>query len=106
MFSLSICMGSTVWALRFKTEESATLAYRTLVDGAGAVELKDDYGQTINLLTASISGVLFEDMKKSREAHIEQMLHNSSMQQEAQKRANSRPQSPSIVSPFKMGPGN
>lgn len=100
MFSLSICMGSVVWAFRYKDTDKADQAFETVRQATAIVTVTDEFGQTATFNAEKISGVMLEDMKKSREAHIEQMLHNSSMQQEAQKRANTRPQSPSIVSPF------
>lgn len=107
MFSLSIAIGNTVWAFRFKTAANAKLIFEALTKGGDAI-FEDDYGQRLSVKSANISGFMLEDMSLSREAHIAQMLHNAKIQAEAQHRAQidptMRPQNrgPAIVAPFQM----
>lgn len=105
MFSLSICFGNTVWAFRFKTEAKAKLAYELISNPViENLIIEDDFGQQACIKAASIHGFQIEDMTKTKEAHIAQLLHNSSVQQEATRRAQTQARSPSIVSPFPVMP--
>lgn len=106
MFNLSICFGNTVWMLRFKTEEKANAAYEAFKAPAGTVEVVDDFDQRVCMPSGALHGVMLEDMEKSGEAHIHQMLHNAQLQATAQQRAQTqgvgRRNGPPIIDPTRL----
>lgn len=88
MFSLTIAVGNTAWALMYKTEESAkagATALKTSPDSfvVGHVELMDDYGQTAYIPLPCL-GFILEDLAVSKGAHIERALQQARTHAEAQ----------------------
>jgi len=118
MFSMTIVFGASPmpWALLFRTQESfdnARTVYNTpsLTDFHGKIlELTDDYGQHIVVERSSIHGVMFEDMTKSKMAHIERGIHQMKTQVEANNLAKTDPtllaamrsqmNPPGVITPF------
>jgi len=118
MFCMTIVFGTSPvpWTLLFRTQESydsARTAYNTpaLTDFHGKkLELTDDYGQQIILDRSSIHGVMFEDMSKSKMAHIERGIHQMKVQVEANNLAKTDPMlvaamrsnmgQPGVITPF------
>lgn len=107
MFSLSIAMGSIQWRLMFKTEEAAKIVYDQLSSPVveNKLKLEDDFGQTANINTGYISGILLEDMDQSKLANVAIMLFNAEVQLLAQKQAQTNPafraanSGPAIINP-------
>lgn len=105
MFSLSIALGSGMWALLYRTEEKAreavqklgTLAQAPLAASGGSptmfgvgnhsVDLTDDFGQELTVMRSGLSGFILENMKLSKAAYCERVLHQQHIQIEAQKLA-------------------
>jgi hypothetical protein len=113
MYTLSIALGSTSWALLFKTKEAAELALDRIMFAKGGtvstVDFSDDFGQRIFVEGNSIHGCMLEDMDKTPLAHIERALWHARMQAQGQKLAQSdaslRQPGPAILSPG-MGMAN
>ena len=96
MFSITLVIGnsSIPWTLLFKNEESVAEANKTIkfmMTEGGYFEVSDDFGQTVRVADASVQGVMFEDLDKSKLAHIAFSLHRSRMQVETQKAAEADP---------------
>jgi hypothetical protein len=109
MHSITVIIGSLAFALIFKTKESAAKACTTLGERIGEyLVIEDDYGQKIDARFDMIAGFIFEDMEKSKLAHVERALHQQRTQNLAQKTAETDPSlrmarnmnGPAIVSPF------
>lgn len=107
MFCLTVAVGNIPWALMFKTEESANVAFIALdTFTTDAVRVTDDFGQTLVVRDSALQGMMLEDMDKSKLAHIERALHHARMQQEGQKLAAADAQlragqhGPSIIAPM------
>jgi len=116
MFSITLVIGnsSIPWTLLFKTEESfavAETAVKNVMDNGGSFRVSDDFGQTVQAGDSIIQGVMFEDLDKSKLAHVAFSLHRSRMQVETQKAAEADPalrqarlmQGPSMISPMGNG---
>lgn len=87
MFSLTIAVGNTAWALMYKTEEAARTASVVLKSapeafGASAAELFDDYGQMVYIPLPCL-GFILEDLSVSKGAHIERALQQARTHAEA-----------------------
>ena len=96
MFSITLVIGnsSIPWTLLFKTEESfapAKKAVQSIMSEGGGCIIEDDFGQTVQAGDSIIQGVMFEDLDKSKLAHIAFSLHRSRMQVETQKAAETDP---------------
>jgi hypothetical protein len=110
MWCVTVAVENIPWALMFKTEEKARAAQTHLkesfINGDMTISIVDDYGQEITTAGNAISGWNFEDMDKSKLAHIERALHHARMQQEGQKLAQADAvlrqgqHGPSIISPM------
>ena len=99
MHSLTINFGTTVWQLMFKSEEAAQVAFDVLADAGSIgstdaynpitqqVRLDDDFGQKLVLTRTAIHGYTLENMEESALAHIERALHQTRMQNKAQRMA-------------------
>lgn len=115
MFSLSVALdGPVIWALMFKTKESAEKAWSDLVKPTEApgIELKDDFGQKVVITFPRFAGAVLEDLSLTRLAHIERYLHEARTRAKAQQDAHADPvlrtaamaQGPSMISPMGNGP--
>lgn len=116
MFSITLVVGnsSVPWTLLFKNEESfavAETAVKTVISDGGLFRITDDYGQTVQASDSLIQGVMFEDLDKSKLAHIAFALHRQRIQIDAQKAAEADPairqarmsQGPQVISPMGNG---
>ena len=116
MFSLTIAVGNTAWALMYKTEEAAKASTAALKQsvadsfGASAVELIDDYGQTA-YIPLPCQGFVLEDLTVSKSAHIERALQQARTHAEAQTAWQNDPaaraaaRGPSVLAPGMMTNG-
>jgi hypothetical protein len=111
MFSITVVVGnsSVPWTLLFKTEDAAQAALNTVEASVGS-RITDDFGQTVSFGAGDIRGSMFEDLDKSKLAHIAFALHRARMQVEMQKASESDPAlraarmvgGPGVITP--MGP--
>ncbi len=109
MFQITLTFGptGTQWALVFQTEEKARAAWlHASLGNSEYLSLEDDFGQTVSLTRASISGSMLESLEKSQIAHIEIMLHRTRLQAKAQQLASADPslrtmaRGPAVMTPF------
>jgi hypothetical protein len=109
MFCINVALGSTSWRLLFKEAERAEKAFAILVDLNGSIQIiEDDFGQRLSAKSASINGVMFEDLDQTKQAHIAMALHQARTQQDAQAAAQADPalsrgtrqQGPAIITPM------
>lgn len=93
MYAVNIALGTTVWRLLFKTEESATKNFNYLATDVGPdLRVEDDFGQIFILgHQSAVMGLMFEDLDQSKLANIELFLHQQRVQVAAQKAAQSDP---------------
>jgi hypothetical protein len=95
MFSLTIAVGNTAWALMYKTEGSAQDALAVLEGALPAsissgfaqlpyAKISDDFGQVVSLNASSMHGFILEDLTVSKGAHIERALQQARTHAEAQ----------------------
>ena len=88
MWCVTVAVGNIPWALMFKTKEGAERTFHDLTNNSLMdYRADDDYGQTLIVKPHALSGVMCEDMDKSKLAHIERALHHARMQHEGQKLA-------------------
>ena len=115
MFSMTIVFGASPapWMLLFKTQEAindAIVAFKNPATfDSKDFDITDDYGQHVSIRRDSIHGVMFEDLIKSRIAHIERGLHQMRVQVEANNIAKADPslmaalrsaqQTPGVITP-------
>ena len=110
MFCISLKFNNepSMWTLLYNDEAKAKTEWVVYCDATmdTPVHLSDDFGQAVVVNRSSISGAMFEDMDKSKLAHIERALHHARMQQEGQKLAAADAQlragqhGPSIIAPM------
>jgi len=113
MHSLTIVFGqnhSVVWTMMFSDAERAEKARGDFMDSTSIypVDITDDFGQRVNLLTKDVIAVMLEDLSLSKLAHVERAIHHAHIQSDAQQRAESDPklriarsmQGPSMFSPM------
>jgi len=116
MFCMTIVFGASPvpWTLLFKTQEAFNDAIIALKSPATFdskdFDLTDDYGQHVCIKREAIQGIMFEDMTKSKLAHIERGMHQMRVQIEADNLAKADPSvmaymrsrqgGPSVISPF------
>jgi hypothetical protein len=95
--------------MMFRTEKSALDARNALTIAQGSIDLCDDFGQELHLNVHAIGGWMFEDLNKTKMAFVERTLHQTRIQMEAQKAAESDPgiatamrmrHQPSVITPF------
>lgn len=94
MFSLTIYFGpaATMWTLMWRDEETARAAFTHAQNREpNSLILTDEFGQCCDIERADIRGVMFEDMEKSKLAHIERALYQSRMQAKAAEMAQNDP---------------
>lgn len=109
MFRLNIAMNGVQWPLLFKEEEKAKENWMlvTAFKPEQCVSIEDDFGQQFAAPCINISGVMLEDLDKTRQAHIELSLHHARMQSAAQAAAKADPAlrqamfsgSPAVINP-------
>jgi|SRR5215469_8341762 len=116
MFCMTIVFGASPvpWTLLFKTQEAFNDAIITFKNPptfeTKDFDITDDYGQHISVKRDAIQGVMFEDLNKSRAAHIERGLHQMRVQVDANNQAKADPTlmaamrmqqaSPGVITPF------
>jgi len=117
MFCMTIVFGASAvpWTLLFKTQEAFNEAVISFKNppafDSKDFDITDDYGQHVSLKRDAIHGVMFEDMTKSRLAHIERGLHHTRTQIEANNMGKADPSissymrmmqggSPPVIQPF------
>jgi hypothetical protein len=118
MYSISVALGNTVWALLFKQRQTADNVWTTLSANpdpllSPRITVEDDFSQRLEIFRKQIGGLLFEDLDISRLAHIERSLHQARTQVKAQQMAEADPiirsgaqrSSPAILSPMMRGNG-
>ena len=114
MFALNIALGNNAaWRLLFRDGEEAKAIFEKISkrSNQGTHTVEDDFGQTFSAPAKSISGVLFEDLEKTRLAHVEMHLHQKRTEALAIKMAQSDPglrasagmQSPRMLDPTLNG---
>lgn len=89
MFSLTIVFGPSPvpWVLLFRSEEAMVDAHIKLEQGTLT---EDSFGQKVHIKnTATIHGIMMEDMDQSALAHVEQSLHRARTQAKANTMARS-----------------
>lgn len=92
MHSLSVALGPVVWRLIFNTQEKAEAAKTRFAFVTGdVISLTDDYGQEIRVISDSVTGVMLEDLDRSKLAYVAMALHQARSQAEAQKMAATDP---------------
>jgi hypothetical protein len=119
MFSMTIVFGAAPvpWTLLFKTQQAFNEAIINLKNPStfenATLDITDDYGQHICISRSAIQGVMFEDMSKSKLAHIERGLHQMRAQIDADNMVRADPalseilrrqrmaqQQPGVITPF------
>lgn len=117
MFLITVIVGPAQWALMFRTPESTEVAKQALQtatqNAAVGIMISDDFGQHLDVKSASIHGFLVEDLEKTKLAHVERSLHAGRTQALAQKACEADPairaalsaRGPAILSPVGF-PGN
>jgi len=116
MYSITIVFGASPvpWTLMFKTQEAFNDAIVNFQNPATLdsknLNLVDDYGQHVSIRRDSIHGAMFEDMTKSKLAHIERGLHQMRTQIEANNMGKADPSisafmrsqmgQPGVITPF------
>ena len=116
MFAMTIVFGASPvpWTLLFRTQEAFNEAIINFKNPATFeskdFDITDDYGQHISVKRDAVQGVMFEDMSKSKLAHIERGLHQMRVQVDANNQARSDPMlmaamrssqaSPGVITPF------
>jgi len=112
MFIINVALGNTSWRLLFKEEEKARSAFSFISSEPydTHVKIEDDFGQTFAGNISGIYGVMFEDMDKTKMAHVEMALHQARTQGLATKMAQHDPalkaqsgMSPSVLNPMGNG---
>lgn len=119
MYSLTIHFGpnAMVWALLYKEEEKASVAYNAYVDHkvqraeGGLLIGSDDYGQIFAIPMDDINGMLLEDLEAGEEARILRGLAQMRAQVKADARAKTDPmivaalrnRGPAVMTPFSNG---
>ena len=110
MHSLSVALGPVVWRLVFNTAEKAEAACAEIAkrnEGFVEVGVTDDYGQTIHVNVGNVTGLMLEDLDRSKLAYVAMALHQTRSQMEAQKAARNDPalraaslqQGPAVIAP-------
>ncbi len=89
MHSLSVALGPVVWRLVFNTKEEAENAFTHFSEAN--VDVVDDYGQRIATRSADVTGLMLEDLDRSKLAYVAMALHQARSQAEAQKMAANDP---------------
>lgn len=76
MFCITIALdhNPTVWALLFKDENAAALAFANLSNSI-TNNIVDDFGQSVFIPSGKIAGMMIEDLDKSALAHTERQMH-------------------------------
>jgi hypothetical protein len=110
------------WTLLFKTTEAYNNAIISFKNPATFdsqyFDLTDDFGQRVSIKRDAIQGVMFEELAKSKLAHIERGLHQYRIQVEANNMGRADPmisealrqaqraqmQGPPVIQPFSNGP--
>jgi hypothetical protein len=114
MFAISVIVGPVCFPLMFKKEESAREAQKSLdYDPRFAeaslhwITIKDDFGHEFSCDRKQLGGYIFEDMDRTKLAHVERALHQQRTQNLAQKTAQSDPglrmtgaNGPGVLTPF------
>jgi hypothetical protein len=90
MHSITVVFGPASLRFMFKSKEKAEALRSFRVDHPTQdMIIDDDFGQHAEIRSASIHGVIFEDMDLSRLAGVEAMLHEARTRAVAQQRAQS-----------------
>lgn len=101
MHCLSIVFnaGSPVmWKLLYRTESDALSAFQRAgmhfapTNSPQAIQLNDDFGQSVVIGRGVAGGVMLEDLDQSKLAHIEMSLHEAKTRAKAQKQAQTDPE--------------
>ena len=116
MFAMTIVFGASPvpWTLMFRTQEAFNDAIINFKNpstfDSKDFDITDDYGQHVSLKRDAIQGVMFEDMTKSKLAHIERGLHQMRVQIEANNMGRADPSisafmrsqagAPGVITPF------
>ena len=113
MFCINVALGATSWRLLYRDEENAKHALGIYHDTKhlSEIRLEDDFGQKLTAPSSAIHGVMFEDLDKTKLAHIEMALHQARTQNAAQAAAQADPtlrnarqnMGPAIISPMGNG---
>lgn len=120
MYSLTIAVGNTVWALMYREKDVAEGAFKTLREfysgspadtfsKPGGVYLQDHFGQQIVVCAGSLHGYVLEDLTMSKQAHVERSLHQARTTIEAQEAWKKEPlaragmHGPSVLTPGMIG---
>ena len=114
MHSISIALGPIVWRLVFNTKEKAEEAEHLLscISGVETIVM-DDYGQRVRVRGDCVSGIMLEDLDRSKLAYVAMALHQTRAQGEAQKAVRADPalralaggQGPAVLTPAMNGGG-
>jgi hypothetical protein len=111
MFSMTIVFGASPvpWTLLFRTQEAFNNAIIVFKNPptfeSDYFDITDDYGQHVSVKRGTIQGVMFEDLTKSRLAHIERGLHQMRTQIDANNLAKSDPVLMAAMRSQQVGPG-
>jgi hypothetical protein len=108
MFTVVLLVGAQSFRLMYHSEEKARQAANMSSWTDVLVYIEDDFGQEFSGRRNSISGCVFEDLEKSKLAHVELALHQQRMQFLAQKMASADPglrtmaamNGPGVITPF------
>lgn len=114
MFIVNVALGNTSWRLLFKDEAKALGEFNLIcaqLHEASPIKMQDEFGQTFFGNTSAIHGVMFEDMDKTKMAHVEMALHQARTQGLATKMAQHDPAlkaqsnmgGPSVLNPMGNG---
>ncbi len=82
---------ASVWSLIYQSENAMLDAWKNREADNTHWQLNDDFGQKAVIETASVAGIMFEDLDKSMLAHVERGLHNARTQAHAEKMAMNDP---------------
>lgn len=92
MFSLTVFVGSGMWQFLFKTEETAKMAFNTIVipmsvTTSNTADIVDDFGNHAAFIRTAIHGEVLENLEETKLAHCERALHQQKVQIAAQELA-------------------
>lgn len=110
MHSVTVVLGPASWRFLFKSKEAAMkhANFRTDHPTQDTI-ITDDFGQHAEIRSASIHGIMIEDLNETKLVAVEMMLHDARVRASAQQRAQSDTQlratqrGPSVLTPIGGG---
>lgn len=98
MYAITAIVGPMCFQLLFRQEEKAREAQTVLAHNPATaigstewIAVVDEFGHEITCERKHLAGYIFEDLEKTKIAHVERALHQQRTQNLAQKTASSDP---------------